>query len=190
MNKALLVVLVGCLLLVGCATVEQARSDASLGLTTPVAEGEVSPQQQASEVSGILQAIPVVGPYAGLLGPLLVGFFGWQRGRRLRKNLPVSANPITGFLGNKVGLEAVVQQVTNLVEGLYEVGPENSGLKRAWKTGLNTLLAVGTGALLVPDVQNFVLNNPNIVVGLTSLAALFGGLEKEASKVLPLPPTQ
>ena|SRR3990167_10749598 len=172
--------------LVGCAALKQVHSDAQVGLTAPLEAGELSPQEQASEVTGILQAVPVVGPFAPILGPLLVGIFGWQRGRRIRKALPVSSNPISGFLGNKVGIEAVIQQVTNVVEGLYEVGPENSGLKRAWKTGLNTLLAVGTGAMLVPDVQQFVVNNPNIVVGLTSLAALFGGLEKEASKVLPV----
>lgn len=172
------------ILVAGCATIKQAKSDAEVGLTAPLEAGEVSPQEQASQVKDVLSAIPVIGPYAGFLGPLLVGVFGWQRGRRIRKGKPSSDNPITGFLGQKAGIEAVIQQLVNVVQGLYEVGPDGSGIKRAWKTGLNTLLAVGAGSMLVPDVARFVASNPNIIVGLSTLSALFAGLEKEASKVL------
>jgi len=39
---------------------------------------------------------------------------------------------------------------------------------------------------MVPAVRDFVVTNPGITAAVTGLSALFGGLEKEVSKVLPI----
>lgn len=181
-------ILASCLTVVGCAHVEQARQDAELGATTPLAEGEVAPQEQAREVTGILSAIPVVGPFAPLLAPVLGTLFLWHRGRKIRKGKPTSTNPITGAFGNQVGLEAFVQHLSNVFAGLFEIGPDGSVLKRGWKVGLSTLGSIAAAALAIPDVQALVVAHPEYVAALTAISGFIGGVEKEASKVLPLAP--
>lgn len=181
-------VLVSLVTLVGCAQIEQARKDVEIGATTPLEEGEVAPQQQAHEVGGILSAIPVVGPFASVLAPVLGTFFLWNRGRRIRKEKPHSTNPITGFFGNKIGLESFVQHLSNIFAGLYEVGPDGSVIKRGWKVGLSTLGSIAAAALTIPDVQALVIAHPEYVAALTAVSGFLGGIEKETSKVLPLVP--
>lgn len=190
-----LLLAVGMVTMVGCATVQQAKQDAEVGLTTPLEAGEVSPQQQAQQAQAVASAIPFVGPYANLLGPLFIGFFAWKRGKGIRAKMPVSSNPITGAFGPKIGvgslnLESIVQTVSDLFKGAYEVGPDGSGLKRGWKNALNIILA-GIGAFfLVPGAKEFILNNQNIVGTITILAAAFGAVEKKLADVRPvvLPP--
>lgn len=181
-----IVTLLGLTTLVGCATVEQARQDAQIGATTPLEQGEVSPQDQAREVTNILSAVPVVGPFAPILAPILGTVFLWSRGRRIRKGKPTSSNPITGYFGSKVGLESFVQNISNVFTGAFELGPDGSMLKRGWKAGLATLGGIIATALTVPDVQALVVAHPEYAAALTVISGFIAGVEKETSKVLPL----
>ena len=172
--------------LVGCAAFQQAKADYDVGKVTPMAEGEVSPSQAAhSLIDPIKDFLPTpVQPVAGVAVILLTVLGTWNRGRRIRKQLVSTPNPITGFWGQKVGLEAVVQQIASVAHGLFEVGPENSGLRRAWKIAISGLLAVA----VLPPVQTFATTHPALLTEFLAALAAIGGLEKELSKVLPTAP--
>lgn len=172
----------------GCATVKSAVDDYKVGATTPLEEGELSPAQQAAPIQAAITPIPVVGGFAPVIGGALAGLFTLLRGRRIRKGQPQSQNPITGFLGQRIGAETVVQSLANIAAGLFEVGGDGSPFKRAWKMGLSTALSIGVGAMTIPAVQDFVVHNPMIAAGITGLSALFGGLEKAVSVVKPVDP--
>lgn len=173
----------------GCAFIKQAKADFDLGKSTPIAEGEANPEDEAASLVGIISGLPFVGPYAGTVGTVLAGFFAWRRGRRLRKGLPANPKPATGFIGNAVGLEALVQNLSSLVTGVFEAGGEGSALKRSWKVGLASTLGLATVALAVPSVRDFVLSNPAMSALIVASSSLFGGLEKILSKVQPTNPT-
>lgn len=174
--------------LVGCATTKQAVDDYKTGATTPLEAGELSPSESVRPIVSTVSVIPVVGGFAPLIGTVLAGLATWQRGRRIRKGKPQSQNPITGWIGDQAGLETLVQNAANVVTGLFEVGKEGSALKRAWKVGLTTTLSLGTGALAIPAVRDFVVHNPSIAAVIVGLSSLFGGLEKAVSNVLPVAP--
>jgi hypothetical protein len=178
------------LLFVGCSTMKQAHEDYVIGATTPLAPGEVSPQQSAQTIVSTVSAIPVVGGFAPLLGGALAAVATLVRGRKIRKGGATSVSPITGYLGGKVGLEGIVQSIANIATGLFEVGAENSPLKRAWKVGLSVLLSVGTASLAIPAVRDLVVAHPEYALGIGGIAALFGGLEKALSQVLPVTPAK
>jgi hypothetical protein len=189
--KNVILVLVACLALAGCATVAQVKADAELGATTPLEVGEVSPQAEAGQVVDLLKMVPVVGPYAPILGPLLAGFFLTKRGRRIRKGVAPSPNPITGAFGPKIGfgslnLENIVQVATDIFKGAFEVGPDGSAVKRGWKTVMSIGLGLLGGAFLIPGVKELVLSNPQAVGGITLLAGFFSGIEKKLQDVKPV----
>lgn len=182
------ILILGCVLvtLIGCASIKQAKDDYQLGKETPLADGEISAKEQAQNVGKILSIIPggdVAAPYAVTA---LTGLFAYLRGRRIRKGIPASTNPATGFLGNAAGMEAVVQSLSNVLAGAFEVGSDNSALKRAWKVGLSSLLGMGTLAVTVPSAQAYLLAHPDIALGVGGMSALFGGLEKLLSNVKPV----
>lgn len=205
-GKVLLLLILCAGIMAGCATTKQGVEDYKMGATTPLqpvidpATGqpvldmagnpvmEQSPRQSVQPIIDVVSGIPVVGGYAPLIGGLLAGIATWRRGRRIRKSQSISMNPITGHWGSSIGLEGLVQNLSNIITGIFEVGKEGSGLKRGWKVGLSTALSIGAGALTIPAVQDFVVSNPNIAATIVGLSALFGGLEKEVSKVLPVPP--
>lgn len=183
------VIVVGLAFLIGCAAFKQAKADYDVGKSTPVEEREVTPLQSAhSLIDPLTPFLPVpFQPIAGVLIGGLTLFGTWQRGRRIRKTLPVSANPITGSWGQKIGLETIVQQVAATAQGLFEVGPENSGLRRAWKVVMAVILTI----LALPPLQTFLLAHPAQLGTFTAVLAGIAGLEKELSRVLPIqtPPT-
>lgn len=172
--------------LTGCAFLQQAKDDYRLGKDTPIAEGEASPNDQAQNIGQILAVLPGGGAVAPTAVTILTGLFAYLRGRRIRKGIPASSNPATGFLGNAAGIEALVQSLSNVIAGAFEVGSDSSPIKRAWKVGLSSLLGLGTLAVTVPSFQTFILAHPDVAVGASGLAALFGGLEKALSTVKPV----
>ena len=172
--------------LIGCGHIKQGIQDTKTGLSSPVEEGEKSPKDEAREITDILAPIPYVGTAVPVLIVPLTFFFAWRRGRRIRKNLPVNKNPITGSWGQKVGLEAIVQEASNVIAGLFEVGKEGSGLRRVWKVGLALLFGLGTTAAASPDAQRFILSHPDVIALIGALSAGFAGLEKKLSQVQPL----
>lgn len=175
-------------LFVGCANIKQAAEDYKVGRSTELVNGEVAPKEQAKQISNAVGVLPI--PYADkvatVLGGLLTFFFTWQRGRRIRAGQPPSTNPATGFLGNAMGLEVLVQNVSTAVVGAFEVGKDQSPLKRAWKVGLSTALAITGFAVTMPTFQAFVLSNPDVVAGIVGLSSFFGALEKQVSAIKPV----
>jgi hypothetical protein len=172
--------------LVGCASIKQAKDDYQLGKETPLAAGEISPKDQAQNIGQIISVIPggaVAAPYAVTV---LTGLFAFLRGRRIRKGIPASTNPATGFLGSATGLENVVQTISTVIAGAFEVGSDNSPLKRAWKVSLASLLGLGTLAVTMPSAQAMILAHPDLALGISGLSGLFGGLEKALSNVKPV----
>lgn len=189
MSSRLWVVSLSVLLTVaGCAWIQQAGKDVSVGKTAPLAEGEVSVGEAAHTlIDPIVPYLPEpVKPVAGVLVSLLALVGAWRRGRKIRLQQPASANPITGNWGKNIGVEKIVQVVTTAIRGATEVGPEGSGWRRAWKT----ILAGGTAAIglaaTFPGFRELVTSNPTEFGTFVSLAALLGALEKEVSKVLPV----
>jgi len=195
MKKSFLLMLIAIVVLsfVGCAMLKQGVTDYQTGKDTALTEGETSPKDQAEQIIGLVQAIPVVGNYAGFLLPVLVGFFTWKRGKKIRvANNGTTATPAIGILSSvgvgKVNLESVFQIVTDVVQGAFEVGSDGSAVKRGWKMGLSVLLAIVSTALVSPTVKDLILQHPQVLATITGLSALFGGLEKKLSTVSPSVP--
>ena len=184
--KNVMVLVLALSLLSGCAWVKQAVSDYKTGKEAPVEEGEKSPAEQAGEISNIVSNLPFVGPYAPMLSTALIGFFTWRRGKRIRSGMPVNTKPATGFLGNKVGAELLVQTLSDVFKGFFEIGKDNSPLKRGWKVFLSSALGIGTLAVSVPSVADVVVAHPEIAAGIAGISGLFAGLEKALSAIQPV----
>ena len=180
--------------LAGCAFFKQAGEDYHRGKVTPLAEGEISPQQKAAALATSASAIP----YVNVAAPLVLlggGFiFTWLRGRKLRKeNLPMNEKPITGNFGKATGVEAVVQHLANVAAGLFEVGPSGSAIKRGWQV---TLLA-GLAAAIFPVVndtiiQHVIANPPSWMpaIGVSVLSGISAAVVRWLAKVEPLKPKE
>ena len=183
--------------LAGCALFGQARDDYERGkpANTPLAETELAPKDQSHNLlEPIVPFLPdPLKPAAGVVAGILTVFLTWQRGRRIRKNQPPSTNNYLGVIGNLgiggMKLEGLLQFVTTAIRGVYEVGPDGSGVKRGWKVIVSLILALLTGSITIPAVREFVLHQPQIVGIVTLLSGLFAGIEKELSKALPVKPT-
>lgn len=189
MDKSWIAIACAILLLAGCASVKQAHSDLKTGYTSPLEAGEQSPLEQAQPIAATITAVaPFLTPFNGLIATGLSGIFAWKRGNRIRAGKPVSTNPITGYFGNKIGAESLVQNMSNIVTGVFELGANGSPLKRAWKSGLTALLALAGVSMAFPQAQAFLMGNPAIIAAIGGLSALFGGLEKTISGVLPVKP--
>lgn len=186
------------LTLVGCATIKQAKDDVATGYTTPLQAGEVAPQEQARPIAGsvtgaITTLFPVAAPIATPLNEGLAGllglFFAWQRGRSIRKQQPISPNPITGFLGNKVGLEAVVQNVSTTIAGVTEVFTPGSSAQHAWQGVLTGLAGLVGTALAVPEVGRLLASNPSIALWVPALTGLANGIQQSLTQIKPVATT-
>ena len=194
------ILLVSALLFVGCATVKQAKDDAQLGYMTPLSAGEVSPQQEGAQIGNavagaITMAVPVAAPLAV---PIEAGvaaiaglFLAWQRGRGIRKQQEPSTKPITGFLGNKAGLEAVVQNVASVSQGVTELFKEGSTAQHAWQGLLTGLVGLAGTAIMIPGVRQTLEFHPEFAAYVGGAAALFNGLQQALTQVKPVsqPPT-
>jgi hypothetical protein len=185
MNKFIWIVF-AVFFLASCAAIKEGVNDYQVGKNAPLEQGEVSVKDKVEPIINTVSGIPVVGPFAGPLGIVLTGLFTYLRGRRIRKEIPSTDHPATGHVGLAIGAEAVIQNLSNVVAGLFEVGSDNSPIKRAWKVTLSSLLGLGTFALSNSDVQTFVLNHPGISSSIIALSGLFAGLEKALSNVKPL----
>lgn len=187
MNKILIIVGI-CFLITGCSLL----SDYQLGKTTPLVNGEVSPQDKANNVSAPISALPV--PYApaaaGVVGFLATIFFTWQRGQSIRKTGVPSVQATSGpnlFVG-------VEQFLANVFSGAFTVVNNNPGItgtvfQRAWKGALVTL-GVGLGASLTdPNAASFLSSHPLLDTGIVLANAGILALEKTLSLVPTVTPT-
>jgi len=195
--KKLVIFSIIALFMVGCASLKQAKSDAQIGYTAPLSQGEIAPLDQAKPIAAtatgaLVSALPIAAPFSmpiqGAIASAVGLFFAWQRGRSIRKGQPVSSNPVTGFLGNTVGIEGLIQNLANIVTGAFHTGPNETPLGHAWQVFLSAALGIGTSALAFPQVQQFVMANPGITAGVAGLASVFAGLQKSLGTVLPVNP--
>lgn len=178
-------------LLVGCAAIKQGIVDYQAGKSTPLATDEKSPKDSAQEIIDLVKNIPVVGNYAGVLFPVLIGFFTWKRGSKLRKGEGSTSTLATGIFGTKIGigsfnLENSFQIVTDFFRGLYEIGVDGSGFKRSWKILVSIVLAIVSSILVIPQAKEFIFNNGSMISIVSIISALFGGIEKKLQDVKSL----
>lgn len=179
----------------GCASLKTAKSDIQTGYTTPLAQGEVSPQVQAQQVgqtvsAAVTTALPVTAPFAMPINAVVAGiagiFFAWQRGRSIRKNQPVSANPVTGFLGNQTGLEGLIQGVATVSTGVTEFFQTGSSAQHAWQGILTGLAGVAGTALAVPQVGAIVASHPEIYAWVGGIAGFVNAIQQALTQVKPV----
>lgn len=190
-------IIVGCALLAfaGCASIKQAKDDIKTGYTAPVAVGEVTPLEAAQPIAqaatgALTTAIPITAPFSmpiqGAIASAVGLFFAWQRGRAIRKNQPISANPVTGFLGNQMGLESVLQSLATVTSGITEVFREGSSAQHVWQGVLTGLLGLGGTMLAIPAVHAAVIANPTIALLVGGLSGLANGIQQSLTKILPV----
>lgn len=176
----LLVLLVGTL---GCVTYKQAQDDKTLSDATPLAQGEISPEQKAQTLANMVSGIP----YVGLATPLVlfvgVWFYGVQRGRRIRTSLTPLPPPVTAI----VTTNPIVQNVADVRTGIMDVADPESGLRRTWKALVLSALTAGIFAAIHTVIGTPSPEGVNPAIWSLVLAALMGA-EKFLQRVLPVVP--
>lgn len=193
--KKMIVLSVIVLAFVGCASLKQAKTDVQTGYTTPLNQGEVSPQEEAQHIGqtvagAVSTALPAAAPFAipiqyGIAG--LAGLFlAWQRGRQIRKSQVPSVNPITGYLGNQAGLEGLVQGIATISSGVTEFFHEGSSAQHAWQGILTGLAAVAGTALTVPQVGAIVSSHPEIYAWVGGISGVVNALQQALTQVKPI----
>lgn len=184
--KNILMILAAVLVLGGCAAAQTVKSDYETGKTTPLAHGEQSPQDQAKIVESAVAVIPGVGGFAPAVGFIVGIFLTYVRGRKIRLAQATSTVPATGFIGNAAGIEQIVQKLSSVVAGLFEVGPDGSPIKRGWKSALTTAVGLVGVALMFPSVQSYLIQNPQVPAVITAISGVFGAVEKQLSVIKPV----
>lgn len=184
--------LIVALLVGGCAALKQAKVDYDVGKTAPLAENEISPRAAADAlVEPIKPFLPTpLQPLAGVAVTILAAIGAWRRGRRIRLAQVTTTSPITGPVGNAVGLETVVQHATTIIRGATEVGPEGSGLRRGWKVLLALIAGAAAASTGIPAVREFIMSHPDAFGAFALIVSSLAGVEKEVSKVLPVKPSE
>lgn len=191
------IIVIGCiaLLFAGCASIKQAKNDAQVGYTAPLAQGEVAPLVEATPIAAtatgaLVAAIPIAAPFSipiqGAIASAVGLFFAWQRGRNIRKNQTPSTNPITGFLGNQTGLEAAIQSIATVASGVTEFFKEGSSAQHAWQGILTGLAGVAGAALAVPQVGAIVASHPEIYAWVGGIAGAANALQQALTQVKPI----
>lgn len=156
----------------GCAYLRIAKQDYDLGKTTPLAENEIAPVDAAKHDAEPVKSLP----YGNLAYPVIAAVLGaWytkRRGTRIR--LGKQPKPVNA---------SMLQPVADIFKGLFEIGPDNSALKRGWKVILAAGAGVAATALTVPQFQAFLADHPQAGAVLVGVAAGLAAIEKELSKV-------
>jgi len=196
MNRYMGVAVAALLILGGCAAAKQAVEDTKAGLAAPVAPGERSPMAQGRKEAEPLGSLPYGTILVSVVGSLLGFWHANRKGREARLgHVPVSTNPITGWLGSKIGVEGLIQGAANVAHFIFERGPDGTLFKRGWK-GLVSF-AIPALLLLVPGVRDWLLAHATDVQDIvTRLIAYLGtgtvtmlAAEKGLSAVKPVAPT-
>lgn len=194
------IIAIGCvvLLFAGCASLKQAKNDAQVGYTAPLAPGEVTPLEQATPIAAtatgaLVTALPIAAPFSipiqGAIASAIGLFLAWQRGRSIRKNQPISTNPITGFLGNSTGLESAIQSVATVASGITEFFKEGSSAQHAWQGIITGAVGVLGTALAVPQVGAIVSAHPEIYAWVGGIAGAANAIQQALTQIKPVATT-
>lgn len=176
-------------ILMGCAATKQAISDYQTGANTPLAVNEQSPAQEAAPITSVVSALPFVGPFAGVIGTILIGFFTYRMGVAIRKNNNLV--PATTVSSSNVAT-AILQAAANIFTGMFttasQVAPTTTGsvFQRVWKTALATVGAGITAALAVPSLATYLTGHPLADTILVFLSSGIMGIEKYLSSIQPI----
>ncbi len=185
------------LFVAGCASIKQAKNDVEVGYTAPLADGEVTPLEQAQPIAAtatgaLVTALPIAAPFSipiqGAIASAAGLFFAWQRGRNIRKNQTPSTSPITGFLGHTTGLESAIQSVATVASGVTELFKENSSAQHAWQGILTGLAGVAGAAVAVPQVGAIVSAHPEIYAWVGGIAGAANALQQALTQIKPIQP--
>ena len=196
MSRHMGVAVAALLILGGCAAAKQAVEDTKAGLAAPVAPGELSPMEQGRKEAEPLGSLPYGTILVSVVGSLLGLWHANRKGRESRLGkVPVSTNPVTGWLGSKVGIEGIVQGAANVTHFIFERGPDGSLLKRGWKGVVS--VALPALLLFIPGVRDWLLAHATDVQDMvTRLIAYLGtgtvtvlAAEKGLSAVKPVAPS-
>lgn len=182
--------LVGLVCLVGCAGAKQAIDDTRVGLSQPInAQGE-SAKEVAHRDAEPLKSFPYGHIAYPAAAGLLTVLYGWQNGRRIRKQLPMAANPYTGWLGKSMPLvEGTIQTLSTILQGaLSPPGTTTPFRDRLWKVGVATLVTGATAYVTSPDFQAFLADNPKLISVLGMALTVLVASEKKLQEVLPNQP--
>ena len=121
MRRSLWVALGCALLLVGCAAVQQGKADYDLGKQTLAEQGTSGTAEATKLVEPFLPFVPEpLKPFALPIVSVIGAVVTWNVGRRQRKG-QAATKPISGWLGQKAGLEFLIQQVVTVLVGGFRI---------------------------------------------------------------------
>jgi hypothetical protein len=168
----------------GCAALHQAKEDYQAGKADPVAVTEAAEEAEAvGEIAGSF--VPgATKPVGFLVACVLL----WYKGRRKRLGLPTAKNPITGHLGGRTGLEAVVQAVANVSDGTFNWGGGSGkrGIKFLAIFGVS-VLAILPAITQIPAVSALLVQHEGLIFPLLgAITAAVASVEKGLQRVLPV----
>ena len=107
--------------LAGCAAIGVAKKDVDTGKQVLAEQGSSGSVEAHKLVDPILPFVPdPLKPFAGPLLSLLGVAITWNVGRRARKGQTPTA-PFTGFAGQKVGIEFLLQQIVTVAVGAFRI---------------------------------------------------------------------
>lgn len=186
--KRLFILMTILLVMAGCAFTKQATTDYQTGQSTPLAAGEVSPQQKAEPIGATVSSLPI--PFAGPIGAgvaLIAGIlFTWQRGVSIRKNNglvpPTSSTNVSGL----------IQDAATVFAGMFTTAsttaPTTSGsaFQRVWKVALATIISGASIAVTQPAFASFLGSHPLISGLLVFIPSGIAGIEKALSSIQPV----
>lgn len=188
MNK-LFVIASLCFVIAGCAFTKQAVEDYQEGKNTPLINGEIAPKDQAAPIVETASVLPIVGPFAGILGIVLTGFFTWQRGRAIRKN---DGNVTPQIVSNHNVFTGLLQDIANIAAGIFSTksGSDQTSastvIQRVWKVALATLASGATLAIANPSLQTYLGAHPVLSSLFVAVTSGIAGVEKALSNVPPV----
>lgn len=192
MKKAMIFVLFGLLIagVVGCAAVKQLVSDATRGRAEATDQERQAIDRDVQQKTDMVRGIPVVGTYAAVILPTILGFFGIAKlGRSRRLGESTAEKPYTGHLGEsiKIGplsLEKTVQVATDINRGVMEaVGQKGSPVQRGWKVFVAVIGTLLAALMAEPRFMSWITAHPALAIVLSLVAPIIAGLSKKLDEV-------
>jgi len=158
-------------------------------LVVPLLAGlETDPAALAREQAAPIKELPYGHIAYPIIAILLGVFYTARRGARIRKGVPMSARPATGYVGERLPIiEQVLQQLVNVSTGFFTlIGKQSEGTQRAWKIIGSVLLAGLSAAALSPALKQWLAEHWLTTGMLAAIAGFFGAVNVELNKIKPV----